>query len=147
MESNTTPAVIVNHRTTQHSFFVRALWYVFVGWWLSALVIGIGYLLIVTVVLSPLGAKVLNYVPQALTLRKRTSDMQGINEHGVIMVGESTVPQRPLWQRAVYFVLIGWWLGAVWCVAGWALCAILIGFPLGIWMLNRIGAVVSLHRH
>ena len=139
--------IVVNNKTEQHSFIVRALWYVFIGIWLSGLVIGVGYLLIVSVILSPFGASLLNYVPQTLTLRKRTSNTSVIDRGGVTIIETGYVAQRPLWQRAVYFVFIGWWLGALWCAAAWALCAILIGFPLGIWMLNRIGAVVSLHRH
>jgi len=147
METQSSARTVVNQPTQQHSFLIRALWYVFIGIWLSALLISVAYVLIVTIILSPLGAKLLNYVPQALTLRKRTSSIQVIDENGVIMVGETTVPQRPLLQRAIYFVLVGFWFGAIWAAVGWALCATIIGFPLGIWMLNRIGGVVSLHRH
>ncbi len=139
--------IVVNQQTDQHPFIVRALWYVFIGIWLSGLVIGVAYVLILTIVLSPLGAALLNYVPQALTLRKRSLDVSVINENGVSIVKTGGVPQRPFLLRAMYFVLIGWWFGALWSAVAWALCAIIIGFPLGIWMLNRIGAVVSLHRH
>ncbi len=34
--------------------------------------------------------------------------------------------------RALYFVLIGWWLSAIWAVAAWILCLTIIGLPFGL---------------
>ncbi|MDP9440879.1 MAG: hypothetical protein M3P34_01585 [Actinomycetota bacterium] len=53
-------------------FVVRALWYVFVGWWLSALVIVLGYALTATIVGIPMAFALFNRIPQLLTLRART---------------------------------------------------------------------------
>jgi uncharacterized membrane protein YccF (DUF307 family) len=134
-------------KTTQHAFIVRAIWFLLVGWWLSYLVIALGYFLILLIITAPLGIMMLNFVPQALTLRQRTRDFEMVEQGGIATIQNGHVAQRPFWQRALYFIFIGWWFGALWASLGWAFCVLILTFPLGVWMLNRIGAVVSLHRH
>lgn len=46
--------------------------------------------------------------------------------------------------RALYFVFIGVWFGALWTGLAWALLVSIIGLPLGIMMLNRIPQVTTL---
>jgi hypothetical protein len=38
--------------------------------------------------------------------------------------------------RMVWFLLVGWWLGALWLCIGLALMCTLIGIPIGLIMLN-----------
>lgn len=51
-------------------FIVRALWFVFVGWWLALLCFKVGYILCLTIVGMPLGVWFLYRVPLALTLKQ-----------------------------------------------------------------------------
>jgi uncharacterized membrane protein YccF (DUF307 family) len=61
----------VSHgKVPQRPFLLRAVWFVLVGWWLSGLVILLGYLLCLTIVLIPVGVMVLNRIPEAMTLRR-----------------------------------------------------------------------------
>ncbi|HOQ97197.1 MAG TPA: YccF domain-containing protein [Anaerolineae bacterium] len=53
-------------------------------------------------------------------------------------------PHRPFLVRALYFVLIGWWLAWLWINGAWVLIASVIGLPLGLWMLNRVPQVLTL---
>ena len=46
--------------------------------------------------------------------------------------------------RAIYFILVGWWLSGIWAVIAWLLCITIIGLPLGLYMLNRLPQVVTL---
>jgi uncharacterized membrane protein YccF (DUF307 family) len=55
------------------------------------------------------------------------------------------VPQLPFLLRAIYFVLVGWWLSAIWLAIAWALHVTIIGMLVGFWMY-RVPAVVSLAR-
>jgi uncharacterized membrane protein YccF (DUF307 family) len=48
--------------------------------------------------------------------------------------------------RAIYFVLIGWWLSAVWMEMAYAICLTIIGLPIGLWMFDKVPALVSLRR-
>ena len=54
----------------QHNFFVRARGFVFVGWWLAALLLSVGYFLCMTIIGLPFGFMVFDWVPGALTLRR-----------------------------------------------------------------------------
>jgi len=141
------PTILTQPKTSQHSFVVRALWFLLVGWWLSAIVIILGYLLVLLIITMPFGLHLLNQVPQALTLRQRTVHIRVSNEGGATVIGYGTETQRPWWQRAIYLLLIGWWFGAIWAVAGWVFSVILLTLPLGVWMLNRLGSAITLHRH
>jgi len=58
---------------TQRSVLVRALWFVFVGWWVTPIVVNTAWLLNVTVVLLPIGIKLINLVPTVLTLAEPRS--------------------------------------------------------------------------
>jgi uncharacterized membrane protein YccF (DUF307 family) len=46
--------------------------------------------------------------------------------------------------RALYFVLVGWWLSGVWAAVAWILSVTIIGLPLGLYMLNRMPQIVTL---
>lgn len=70
------PGVMVNNINVnvggaqQTNFLVRALYFVFVGWWLGYFWACAGYALCVLVVTLPLGLMMLNRLPMVLTLRK-----------------------------------------------------------------------------
>jgi uncharacterized membrane protein YccF (DUF307 family) len=46
--------------------------------------------------------------------------------------------------RAVWFFLVGWWLGLVWTIIAWLFNLTLIGLPVGLLMLNAIPQVMTL---
>ena len=120
---------------TQRSFVVRALWFVFVGWWLTPILVNVAWLLNVTVILLPVGIKLINLVPTALTLAEPRSleDGSGGSQHSLVV-------------RAIYFVLVGWWLSWLWANVAAALSLTIVGIPIAIWLFNRLPYVTSLYR-
>lgn len=118
------------------SLLVRALWFVFVGWWATTALVNIAWALNVTIILIPLGLKLINLVPTALTLAEP--------RHVTNPAVEARQPSLLL--RAVYFVFIGWWLSLIWANVAMVFVVSIIGFPVGIWMLNRLPYVTSLYR-
>ena len=54
---------------------------------------------------------------------------------------------HPLWIRAIWFIFVGWWAGAIYMGIAWFLCVIIITLPVGLWLFNRIGAVMTLLRY
>lgn len=129
------------------SLIVRILWYVFIGWWLSALVIVLAYALMLTIIGIPAAFALFNRIPQALTLRPRTVRYGVEMRDGVAYLTSGTIQQRPWIWRALYFLLIGWWFGAVWLVAAWAIGLLIITLPITFLMYNRTSAVMTLQRH
>jgi uncharacterized membrane protein YccF (DUF307 family) len=53
-------------------------------------------------------------------------------------------PSIPLLLRILYFFLFGWWATGVWINVAWFLNLIIVGLPLGLWMLNRVPQVLTL---
>ena len=121
---------------TERSLLVRALWFLAVGWWATPVVVNTAWLLNATIVLLPLGIKLINLVPTVLTLAEPRS----------LEEPESGRGQRSLVVRGVYFLLVGWWLSFIWANVAAALAASVIGLPVAFWMFNRLPYVTSLYR-
>ena len=128
-------------------FLVRFVWYIFVGWWLSALAIGLGWFLAVTIIGLPLAFMIFNRIPAIMTLRGRTMTYEATVKDGVTYLKGQNPDQRPLLLRAIWFLLVGWWLGAIWMVAAWLISLPIITLPIGILMMNRVGGVMTLLRY
>ncbi|ELK44728.1 hypothetical protein D320_21593 [Haloferax sp. BAB-2207] len=121
---------------SQRSFVVRALWFVFVGWWATPAVVNVAWFLNATVIGIPLGVALINLVPTVLSLKEPKTRIDPDSGRG----------QRSVVVRAVYFVFVGWWLSWVWANVAVLFTLTIIGLPVGIWMLNRLPAVTSLYR-
>jgi uncharacterized membrane protein YccF (DUF307 family) len=120
---------------TERSFLVRAVWFLFVGWWLTPIVVNLAWLCNATVVLIPVGITLINVVPTTLTL----AESRDLSEEG----GGA---QHSLLVRAVYFVFVGWWLSFVWANVASAFAVSVIGLPVAIWMFNRLPYATSLYK-
>nr|WP_227014941.1 YccF domain-containing protein [Natronorubrum aibiense] len=90
----------------------------------------------VTIILAPLGIKLINLVPTVLTLAEPRSFTEPELARG----------QHSLVTRALYFVLVGWWLSFLWANLAALLAVTIIGLPIAIWMINRLPFVTSLYR-
>jgi uncharacterized membrane protein YccF (DUF307 family) len=53
-------------------------------------------------------------------------------------------PQISMLVRMIYFLCLGWWLGLFWLSIALSFCVSIIGLPIGLMMLNRLGAVMTL---
>ncbi len=52
------------------AWWIRAVWFVLVGWWAGLLFFKVGYLLCLTIVGMPFGVWMLHRVPLAMTLKQ-----------------------------------------------------------------------------
>jgi uncharacterized membrane protein YccF (DUF307 family) len=121
---------------------IRALWFIFIGWELTALWLLVAWILNVSVIFLPLGLKMISWTPKVLTL-KDTQKKQRVVDGEVV---DAKSEQTNILVRAGYFLLIGWWLSLIWMFIGYILCLTIIGLPFGIWMLNRLPEVTTLYR-
>ena len=129
-------------------FILRVLWFIFIGWHVTFWWVLAAWLLNLTIIGMPLGLWMLNRVALVLTLRtQRTYSVGEIRDGEVVTWRTQSAPQSPFILRALYFLLIGWWLSLIWSLLGWLLCVTIIGLPLGVLMLNRLPAVTTLMRH
>jgi uncharacterized membrane protein YccF (DUF307 family) len=141
------PTIIVAQAGNSVPLIARVMWYLFIGWWFAPLVMIAGYLLTITIVGIPLAFALFNKVPQALTLRPRTQTLRVNANGGVTTLSHEHNAQLPMWQRALYFLFVGSWLGWIWIALAYVIGLGVITFPLTLWMLDRIGGVMTLHRH
>jgi uncharacterized membrane protein YccF (DUF307 family) len=112
----------------------RALWFVFVGVWVGQVWLIMAWLLNLTLVGLPLGVWMLNRMPQIMTLRsgpQRAPIAPAASGAGFVV-------------RAVYFVLIGWWVSLLWMELAWLAALSAIGLPLSFLMFERVGTVTTL---
>jgi uncharacterized membrane protein YccF (DUF307 family) len=121
---------------TQRSLLTRALWFVVVGWWATPAVVNVAWFLCATVVGAPIGVKLINLVPTVLTLKEPRS----------LADPDAAAGQHSLAVRALYFVLVGWWLGWLWANVASFLAVTIVGLPIAIPMFDRLPYVTSLYR-
>ena len=57
------------------------------------------------------------------------------------------VSERPLLVRALWFLLVGWWLSLLWANVASFFAVAVVGLPLAVWMLHRLPFVLSLYRY
>jgi len=126
---------------------IRALWFIFIGWWLSGVVVTAAYLACLTIIGLPIGFWLFNRLPAVLTLRPRSDEDVTEVRDGIGHVRGQGQAQLPMLVRALWFVLVGWWLGALYLGVAWLLCVIIVTLPLGLWLFNRVGAVMTLLRY
>jgi uncharacterized membrane protein YccF (DUF307 family) len=127
------------------NLILRILWFYLAGLWLGGLWLAIAWLFCVSVIGIPVGVWMINRAPAIFTLKESGSWEE-------ISVGDKTayyfdqMEQPPFLIRAIYFLLIGWWLSFFWTKIALLLAATFIGMPVSFWMINRLPYVVSLHR-
>ena len=136
----------VELKTGPH-ILVRVVWYLLVGWWLTGVLLGLAWLIALTVIGLPISFWLVNRVPTVLTLRprrERYATVTGAN--GVMTYRRVATEQTNLLVRIVYFVVIGWWVSALWMFVSYLLMLTVVGIPIGLLMANRLPFVFSLHR-
>jgi len=97
----------------------------------------------------PLGLWLLNRLPQVFTLRGETKQWQvsAAGEGDTTWMAQAvSITQRPLHWRALYFVLVGWWLSLLWLEVAWLVGLTIIGLPLSFFMFSKSAAVTTLRR-
>ena len=126
---------------------VQLLWFALVGWWAGELWIAAAWFLMITIVGAPVGVAMLNRLPQVIALRGQTTgvEVKRIGNLEYVTAG-AHVPQRNILLRALYFVLVGWWLSAIWMEVAYAISLTIVGLPIGFWMFDQVPALVSLRR-
>lgn len=122
---------------------LRVLYFFLFGWYATGVWINVAWFLNATIVGLPLGLWMLHRVPQVLTLQPVRQVVAGTGSGGATT---NSLPQRSWLGRALYFVLIGWWLSLLWSNAAWAISLTIIGLPVAIWMFNRLPGITTLMR-
>lgn len=137
--------VIVQDKTDP-GCLVQLLWFIFVGWWAGQLWIVAAWLLMLSVIGIPIGVKMMNKLPQIIALRGQSQQLTITTVGQTTIISTSSAPQRNIVLRAVYFLLIGWWLSGLWIEVAYLICLTIIGLPVGFWMFDRVPGIVSLRR-
>ncbi len=143
---NTQETTIVETRSNP-GCLLQILWFAFVGIWLGQIWVAVAWVLLVSIVGIPLGVWMFNRVPKVMALRESPQMVQITTDaSGRIVQRDTGAPQVNILLRTLYFLLVGWWLSALWVEAAYLLCLSIIGLPVGFWMFDRAPAVLSLQR-
>ena len=156
--------VNVNVQRKGPGLMVRTIYFLFIGWWLGFFWLNLGFTLCALVFTLPLGLIMLNRLPQIMTLRQpgtttktnvsvattsammqpgQMMTMQTVNVN--VQVGGTK--QINFLVRALYYIFVGFWVGAFWAYLAYSLCLTLVLLPVGVMMFNRLPAVLTLRRN
>jgi len=127
---------------------IQILWFALVGWWAGQAWITAAYICMVSIIGIPLGIAMLNHLPKVMALRDPSEVAVTLSYDGggtrVARVGSA--PQHWFLVRALYFVLIGWWVTGLWMEAAYALAMTYVGLPIAFWMFDRVPGLLTLKR-
>jgi uncharacterized membrane protein YccF (DUF307 family) len=146
MATPSTNVIIMNQGNGSPGFLIRAIWFLFVGWWLSFWWISLAWLLNLTIIGLPVGLMMLNRVPTVLTLQGQKKQLSVTQHDGVTLIQNTDVAQLPMWLRASYFVLIGSWASLAFAMIAWGLSVLILTLPIGLIMFNFLPQVTTLRR-
>ncbi|MCO5217130.1 MAG: hypothetical protein M9953_13990 [Thermomicrobiales bacterium] len=127
------------------SWVTRIIWFIFVGWWLSAIFMVIGLVGIASIILSPIGFWFINRVPWAQTLRQRSTHYSYLEENGQMVLTQHAPQQYP-WIIRLLYLPIGLVLGLFWLGVAWSISIPIISLPISIWMVDRAPSIITLER-
>jgi uncharacterized membrane protein YccF (DUF307 family) len=145
-KSPSKPKIVVK-KTKGPGCLIQALWFIFIGWWLGIIVIGIAWFLNITIIGLPLGLSLLNNIPKVLTLREGETRISAITRGDTTIISEIDLPQRNFFLRAAYFLLIGWWWSGIWLAIAYSFCAVIILMHIGFKMFELTPAMTTLRRY
>jgi uncharacterized membrane protein YccF (DUF307 family) len=142
------PPVLVESKTGP-DMFIRALWFVFVGWWLSGIVAALAWAAMITIIGLPLGIWLVNRLPTVITLRPRTNYAYAYTDaYGVTRYAPAAPMEQIPWPvRGLWFLIVGWWASFFMMAIAWLLIVLLVTLPLGLLLFNRVPFVASLYRY
>lgn len=132
-----------HHEAAHRPLWLRVLWFVLVGWWLTLFTLVLAYLCLLTIIGLPAAFWLFDRVPLVLTLKPR-SEWAADEVGGTITHGPE---QLSLVVRALWFLLVGWWFSGIWITGAYVMFVTVIGIPVGIVMLNVLPTVVTLQRN
>lgn len=124
---------------------IRLLWFYFIGLPLGTVWLVCAWFACLTIVGLPLGIWMVNLAPAIMTMKEQERWKK-------IKVGEKIaytfdkLEQMPFVFRVLWFVLVGWWLSALWLKISLLAALTFIGIPVSFWMINRLPFVMTLHR-
>ena len=126
---------------------LQLLWFAFIGIWLGQIWMVAAWVLMISIIGLPLGIAMLDRLPKVYALREPIQHVRVLRrQDGSLFEKEVDRPQLNFLLRALYFLLVGWWLSALWMESAYLLCTTIIGLPLGFWMFDRIPAILTLKR-
>ena len=126
---------------------MRALYFIFIGWWAGLFWLNMGYFFVLTVIGLPIGLMMLNRLPTVLTLKPASQQVNINITGGVTNINIGGAQQVSFLIRAVYFVFIGWWAGLLLAWAAYALFVLVVTIPLGVMLLNLLPTVITLRKN
>lgn len=133
--TNREPVVAVRQ---EPGCLIQILWFVFVGWWLGSFVVGAAYLMFLFVITIPIGIELLNNIPKIMALREPAKLVSAY--------GPVSKPQVNILVRALWFILVGWWLAGIVMTVAYALCMTVIGLPIGFVLFDTVPGLLTLRR-
>jgi uncharacterized membrane protein YccF (DUF307 family) len=93
------------------------------------------------------GARV-GKIPTILTLRPRSvSTDVAVDADGTVRISTGGTRQLPFWQRALWFLAVGWWACGLAMAVAYVASLTVILLPAGIMIFNRVPAVMTLQRN
>lgn len=139
--------IVVVTKSSGPGCLVQALWFIFIGWWVGGIAITLAWFLNVIIIGLPLGMMILNNIPKILALQNPDTQVTAVTKDGVTTITTTEPKQRSFLLRAIYFLVIGWWLSGIWLGFAYVISLLIITLPLTLQMFRMTPALTTLRRY
>lgn len=126
---------------------LRMIWLILAGWWLSAIWVGLAWVLLLVVPASPLGMRMLAHLHRIVALKAPEDESLDLVEDTLQRMESSTVSQYPTAVRLLYTLIIGWWFSIIWSAVAWIRSLSIQTRPMAVVMFTRTPSVMTLRRY
>lgn len=131
-------------KARQVPLLFRLIYFVLIGLWAGGICAAIGWMLCLSILGLPVGIWVLHRLPLVTTLTMPDDDYAPIETPGAWSPARPVREGTSFFVRALWFLLVGWWLSALWIKVAFLASATIVLMPIGFWMINRVPAVLTL---
>jgi uncharacterized membrane protein YccF (DUF307 family) len=129
------------------NIIIRVIWFYFIGLPVGIIWLHIAWFFGITLIGLPICLWMINLAPAIMTLKQEHNFKEFKIDGKTAFFIDETSKNTSFLMRAIYFLLVGWWLSLLWTEFALLASATFFFIPVGFWMINRLPFIMTLKQN